>query len=64
MMSLDFALVALVAAVWLLLAMVYALVPAFAMPGATLLWGTGGVAFAVLAWRIRAAEHGPSGPRR
>jgi hypothetical protein len=63
-MSLDLALVALVAAVWLLLAAAYALVPALAMPGAALLWGAGGAAFAALAWRIRAAERGASDPRR
>ena len=62
-MSLDLALVLLVAAVWLLLAAAYALVPMLAMPGAAVLWGGGGIVFALLAWRIRAAEHGPSNPR-
>jgi hypothetical protein len=55
-MSLDLALVLLVAAVWLLLAAAYALVPMLAMPGAALLWGSGGILFALFAWRIRAAE--------
>jgi hypothetical protein len=64
MMSFDLALLALVAAVWLLLALAYALVPALAMPGAALLWGAGGVAFLTLAWRIRAAERGASGSCR
>lgn len=63
-MSLDLVLVTLVAAVWLLLAALYALVPAFAMPGAALLWGTGGIAFAALAWRIRAAGHRAPDPHR
>ena len=62
-MSLDLALVALVAAVWLLLAAAYALVPMLAMPGAAFLWGSGGLAFALLAWRIRAAARGGANPR-
>lgn len=63
-MSLDLALVALVAAVWLLLAAAYALVPMLAMPGAAVLWGSGGIVFALLAGCIRAAERGTaSNPR-
>ena len=62
-MTLDLALIALVAAVWLLLAAAYALVPMLAMPGAAILWGMGGRAFALLAWRIRAAARGTSHPR-
>lgn len=64
-MSFDLALVLLVAAVWLLLAAAYALVPLLAMPGAAALWGSGGLVFALLAWRTRAAERGSTpGPRR
>jgi hypothetical protein len=59
-MSLDLTLVALVAAIWLLLAAAYTLVPMLAMPGAALLWGSGGIAFALLAWRIHVAERGSS----
>lgn len=62
-MNLDLTLVALVAAVWLLLAAAYALVPMLAMPGAAVLWGSGGIVFAALAWRIRVAERGSSNPR-
>ncbi len=54
-MSLDLALVTLVAVVWLLLAAAYALVPMLAMPGAALLWGSGGVVFALLALAVRVA---------
>jgi hypothetical protein len=54
-MSLDLALVTIVAVVWLLLATAYALVPMLAMPGAALLWGSGGVVFALLALGIRIA---------
>lgn len=62
-MSLDLALVALVAAVWLLLAAAYALVPMLAMPGAAVLWGSGGIVFVLLAWRIRTVERSISSPR-
>ena len=51
-MSLDLGLFLLVAIVWALLALAYALVPMFAMPGAALLWGTGALVFALIAWRI------------
>lgn len=61
-MSLDLTLVVLVAAVWLLLGAAYALVPMLAMPGAAILWGSGGVVFALLAWRIRTAVRGAANP--
>lgn len=56
-MSLDLGLFLLVAIVWAVLALAYALVPMFAMPGAALLWGVGALAFALIAWRIHGVRH-------
>ena len=54
-MTLDFRLLGLVAAVWAIMAALYATVPMLAhMPGSALLWGSGSGVFALLAgaaWR-------------
>lgn len=42
-------------AVWVLLALVYALVPMFAMPGYAAVWGYGSLVFLVLAVLIAVA---------
>lgn len=48
-MNSDAVLFALVFAVWLALAAMYAMVPAFAMPGYAVVWGWGSLVFLVLA---------------
>jgi membrane protein implicated in regulation of membrane protease activity len=55
-MSEDTTLIALVAAVWVALAALYALVPLFHMPGSAAVWGAGGLIFLVLAALAAAAE--------
>ncbi len=52
----DSLLVLVVSAVWMVLALLYALVPAFAMPGAAVVWGGGAAVFMVLAVAVAAAE--------
>ena len=52
----DFLLLLVVCAVWAALALLYALVPAFAMPGAAVVWGGGAAVFMVLALAVAAAE--------
>ncbi len=62
-MSEDVWLSAGIFAVWGALALVYALVPAFDMPGSVLVWGAGAVLFLVLAAVLIVAErrgHGRS----
>jgi hypothetical protein len=61
-MSEDGWLIALVAAVWVALAALYALVPLFHMPGSAAVWGAGALIFLALAVLIAAAEK--STPRR
>jgi hypothetical protein len=52
----DTIIIGLVAAVWGALALLYATLPAFHMPGAALVWGAGAALFALLAVAMRAAE--------
>jgi hypothetical protein len=61
-MSEDTWLIALVAAVWVALAALYAFVPPFHMPGSAQVWGVGGLIFAALAALIAAVE--TRAPRR
>ena len=49
--------------VWAVLAALYGLVPAFYMPGSTLIWGAGAGIFLVLAGFVVWAERGRP-PRR
>jgi hypothetical protein len=54
-MSLDALLLGSIGAVWGLLALLYAYVPAFHMPGSTLVWGVGALLFlglGGLAWSV------------
>jgi membrane associated rhomboid family serine protease len=55
-MTEDTIIVALVAAVWAVLALLYAALPAFDMPGAAPVWGAGAALFALLAAAMAAAE--------
>jgi hypothetical protein len=55
-MSEDSWLIALVAAVWVALAALYAFVPAFHMPGSAAVWGTGALIFLALAILIALAD--------
>lgn len=55
-MSTDAWLIGMVGAVWLVLAALYAFVPAFHMPGSTLVWGAGAIGFIALAALIAGAE--------
>lgn len=55
-MSTDGWLIGVVGAVWLVLAALYAFVPAFHMPGSTLVWGAGAIGFIALAAMIASAE--------
>ncbi|MBL8702603.1 MAG: hypothetical protein JNK67_29750 [Alphaproteobacteria bacterium] len=55
-MSTDAWLIGVVGAVWLALAALYAFVPAFHMPGSTLVWGAGAIGFIALAAMIASAE--------
>lgn len=48
-MTEDSWLMALVSAIWIALAALYAFVPMFDMPGSVLVWGSGAVIFACLA---------------
>lgn len=62
-MTEDSILIAIVAAVWAALALLYAFVPMLAMPGGALVWGAGAAIFVALAALIAAAER-PRGPER
>lgn len=63
-MSNDVKLLLLVAAVWLLLALAYALVPMLNMPGGALAWGSGAALFLGLAvWAGKAERIGKLRPR-
>jgi len=55
-MSLDAFLLGLIGAVWGVLALLYAYVPAFHMPGSTLVWGVGAALFLGLAGWAHAAR--------
>jgi hypothetical protein len=55
-MSEDAVLIAIVFAVWAVLAALYATVPMLHMPAAALLWGVGAVLFMALAALILAAD--------
>ncbi|OHC74949.1 MAG: hypothetical protein A3G18_01335 [Rhodospirillales bacterium RIFCSPLOWO2_12_FULL_58_28] len=55
-MSNDIKLLVLVAVVWLLLALAYALVPMLNMPGGALAWGSGAALFMLLAFWAGKAE--------
>jgi hypothetical protein len=59
----DSILIAIVAAVWTALALLYAFVPMLGMPGGALVWGAGAAIFAALAALTAAAER-PRGPER
>jgi len=52
----DIVLLVVVFAVWALLALLYATVPMFAMPGYASVWGVGSVIFLLLAALIFVAE--------
>jgi hypothetical protein len=55
-MNEDSLLFAIVFAVWLALAVVYATVPMFAMPGYAVVWGWGALVFLGLAGLVAAAS--------
>ena len=55
-MSEDGWLIGSVFAVWAILAVLYAVVPMFNMPGSTLVWGVGAVLFLGLGLIVAAAE--------
>jgi hypothetical protein len=55
-MNEDSLLFAIVFAVWLALAIVYATVPMFAMPGYAVVWGWGALVFLGLAGLVAAAS--------
>ena len=55
-MTQDTIIIALVAAVWAVLALLYGTLPAFDMPGAALVWGAGAGLFALLAAAMAVAE--------
>lgn len=55
-MTQDTIIIALVAAVWTVLAVLYGTLPVLDMPGAALVWGAGAALFAALAVAIAAAE--------
>jgi membrane protein implicated in regulation of membrane protease activity len=48
-MTEDSLLIAVVCAIWVALAALYAFVPLFAMPGSALVWGSGALVFLILA---------------
>jgi hypothetical protein len=52
----DIVLLVVVSAVWVVLAVLYATVPMFAMPGYASVWGVGSVIFLLLAGMILVAE--------
>ena len=52
----DIVLLVVVFAVWALLAVLYATVPMFAMPGSASVWGVGSVIFLLLAGLVLVAE--------
>lgn len=52
----DIVLLVIVSAVWVVLAVLYATVPMFAMPGSASVWGVGSVIFLLLAGMILVAE--------
>lgn len=52
----DIVLLVVVSAVWVVLAVLYATVPMFAMPGYASVWGVGSVIFLLLAAVIALAE--------
>lgn len=56
-MNEDSLLFAIVFAVWLALAIVYATVPMFAMPGYAVVWGWGALVFLGLAGLVAVAAH-------
>jgi hypothetical protein len=58
-MTEDTWLIALVFATWAALALFYGLVPAFAMPGSTMVWGGGAGLFFVLAVLVALADRRP-----
>lgn len=60
-MSEDGWLLAATALVWAALAAAYALLPALAMPGATLLWGSGAVVLLAIVAAVVGAERHPRG---
>ena len=62
-MNEDSLLFAIVFAVWLALAIVYATVPMFAMPGYAVVWGWGALVFLGLAGLVAAASRGSRGRR-
>ncbi|MBM3357806.1 MAG: hypothetical protein FJY54_08775 [Betaproteobacteria bacterium] len=55
-MKQDFSLLVIVAVVWAVLALLYATVPMFHMPGYAAVWGLGAVVFLALAAAIAAAS--------
>lgn len=52
----DIVLLVVVSAVWVVLAVLYATVPMFAMPGYASVWGIGSVIFLLLAVMVAFAE--------
>jgi hypothetical protein len=62
-MNEDSLLFAIVFAVWLALAIVYATVPMFAMPGYAVVWGWGALVFLGLAALVAMAMRGSRGGR-
>jgi uncharacterized BrkB/YihY/UPF0761 family membrane protein len=52
----DSGLLAMVFAVWAVLATLYGVVPQFHLPGSTLVWGGGAAIFLILVVAIAAAE--------
>jgi hypothetical protein len=63
-MSEDGWLVGLVSAIWMALAVLYAFVPMFDMPGSALVWGSGAVIFLALTFLIGSAERAGKNRRR
>lgn len=56
MMTEDTILISIVCVVWAALALLYATVPMFHMPGSALVWGSGAALFAALAAIIAVVE--------
>lgn len=64
-MTEDSVFIGLVSLIWIALAALYAFVPMFAMPGSTVVWGSGAAIFLVLAVIIAITERRmPRTPKR
>lgn len=63
-MNQDFLLLLIVAAVWAVLAVLYATVPTFHMPGYAAVWGWGAAIFLALAVLIAIAARGHAKQRK